>query len=353
MPEALAELEGEPQTEPIVQRDLIVVGASAGGVQALEQLVADLPAELPAAVLIVLHLSSSGTSVLHNILQRAGELHVTSAVDGEHLERGHVYVSPADQHLLVRGANVHLSSGPRENGHRPAIDPLFRSAARAYGPRVVGVVLTGTLDDGTDGLRLIKERGGATVVQNPEDAAYGEMPKSAIDFVHPDRIVPLAEMGRTLTNLIDTPLDPDAAHGVADPRKQQVDLVEVEFGRDEPEGEASLLTCPSCGGVLIEREEGGVVRFACQVGHAYSPESLVEQQGDALESALWQALRTLEERADLLNRMAKRAERRGMEATGSRMGRRADRINRHASEIRNTIIRLRDGEPHEEAPVEP
>lgn len=352
MPEAVADLEGQIETDPVVQRDLIVIGASAGGVQALQQLVADLPPELPASVLVVLHMMSSGTSVLDAILERAGELIVTKAADGERLERGHVYVAPPDCHLLVRGPNIHLSNGPRENGHRPAIDPLFRSAARAYGSRTVGVVLTGTLDDGTDGLRLIKERGGATVAQDPEDAAYGEMPESAIEFVGPDRVVPLEGMARVLCELIDTPLEPADAGGVSDPRAQPVDLVEVELGREEPDGDASLLTCPDCGGVLMEREEGGVVRFACQVGHAYSPESLVEKQGDALESALWQALRTLEERADLLNRMAKRASRRGLQDTGARMERKAETVTNHAVEIRNTILRLRNAEV-EDAFAEP
>lgn len=353
MPEAIAELENQVETEPAFQRDLIVVGASAGGVQALQQLIAELPPELPAAVLIVLHLSSSGTSVLHNILSRAGALPVTQAVDGEQLERGHAYVAPPDRHLLVRGRSAHLSSGPRENGHRPAIDPLFRSAARAYGARTIGVVLTGTLDDGTDGLRLIKERGGATVVQDPGDASFAEMPRSAIDFVGPDRVVPIAQMGRVLCDLIDEAIEPIDAVEITDPHEQPVDLVEVEYGREAPEGRASPLTCPACGGVLMEREEGNVVRFACQVGHAYSPESLVEQQGDALESALWQALRTLEERADLLSRMAKRAQRRGIDNIGSQMQRRAETVADHAAEIRNTILRLRSAEADEEAAAEP
>jgi two-component system chemotaxis response regulator CheB len=349
----LPEVEIPPETERVVQRDLIVVGASAGGVQTLQRLVADLPPELPASVLIVLHLMSSGTSVLDSILERAGDLPVSRAVDGEPLERGHAYVAPPDRHLLVRGDRIHLSNGPRENGHRPAVDPLFRSAARAYGPRVVGVVLSGTLDDGTDGLRLIKERGGATVCQDPDDAAYADMPRNAIEFVHPDRVVPLAQLADTLCELVDAPLDTADGSGVADPARQPADQVEVEFDPKPSNGDASLLTCPDCGGVLMENEEGGVVRFACQVGHAYSPESLVEQQGDALESALWQALRTLEERADLLNRMAKRSSRRGQGDTGVRMERRAERITSHAAEIRNTILRLRNAEADDAAAAEP
>lgn len=338
-------LEVPADAPAVVQRDVIVVGASAGGVQTLQGLVSQLPPEFPASILVVLHLMSSGTSVLHNILDRAGPLPVTQARDGEPLERGHIYVAPPDFHLLLRGPNIHLSAGPRENGHRPAIDPLFRSAARAYGPRVIGVVLSGTLDDGTDGLRLIKQRGGACVVQDPDDAPYGGMPQSAIEYVGPEYVVPLAEMGATLFELVDAPLDPGSRNRVEDPADQDIDLVEVEFGREDPAGSPTLLTCPDCGGVMLERDEdGGLVRFACQVGHAYSPESLNEHQGEALESALWNATRTLDERADLLRRMARRAERQGSEHTVVRLTRKADVASGQADEIRDTILRLRGSE---------
>jgi two-component system chemotaxis response regulator CheB len=179
------------------------------------------------------------------------------------------------------------------------------------------------------------------------------MPRSAIDFVGPDRIVTLAELGRTLCELVDEPIEQGEAAAVADGRDQPADQVEVEVEPSPSNGEASLLTCPDCGGVLMESEEGGVVRFACQVGHAYSPDSLVERQGDALESALWQALRTLEERADLLNRMARRASRRGSGDPGSRLEHRASAIGDHAAEIRNTILRLRNAEADEEPAAEP
>jgi two-component system, chemotaxis family, protein-glutamate methylesterase/glutaminase len=345
--------EVEAQTTPVVQRDVIVIGASAGGVQALQSLVSQLPPELPASVLVVLHLMAAGTSVLDSILGRAGPLPATQPQDGERLERGHIYCAPPDFHMLLRGPNIHLSAGPRENGHRPAIDPLFRSAARAYGPRAIGVVLTGTLDDGTDGLRLIKERGGATVVQDPDDAAYRDMPESALRFVGPDRVVPLDEMGATLFELIDAPIDPPPPNGVEDPRSQPIDLVEVELGREEPDGDPTLLTCPDCGGVMSERDEGGLVRFACQVGHAYSPKSFEEEQGEALESALWTAIRSLEERADLLRRMARRADRGGSGPTVGRLEHKADVAAGHAIEIRNTLLRLRGSESEVAAEARP
>jgi two-component system chemotaxis response regulator CheB len=339
--EVVSGFEVSADAEPVAQRDLIVVGASAGGVQALQRLVAELPPELPAAVLVVLHMMSSANSVLDQILDRAGPLPVTPARDGERVERGHVYVAPPDRHLLLRGPYVHLSPGPRENGHRPAIDPLFRSAARAFGPRAVGVILSGNLDDGTDGLRLIGERGGATVVQDPDDAAYSGMPRSAIEYVGPDAVAPLAEIGDVLLELVDAPLGPVAEAGVEDPGSQPIDLVEVELGREPAEGRPSLLSCPDCGGVLMERDEGAVVRFACQVGHSYSPDSLVEQQGAALESAMWNAVRTLQERADLLRRMSRRAERSGSTDTRERLARRAEGVSEQAEVIRETILQLR------------
>jgi two-component system chemotaxis response regulator CheB len=218
---------------------------------------------------------------------------------------------------------------------------------------VVGVILSGMLDDGTDGLRLIKARGGACVVQDPADAAYGGMPESAIEYVAPEHVVPLAEMGVTLSELVDAPLDRAAHAGVEDPAAQDVDLVEVELGRDDPEGAPTLLTCPDCGGVMLERDEGGLVRFACQVGHAYSPESLNEHQGEALESALWNATRTLDERADLLRRMARRADRTGSRTTVARLNRKADVASGQADEIRGTILRLRGSESAAAVEVEP
>src|SRR5215207_239744 len=185
--------------------DIIVVGASAGGVEALSQLVASLPPDLPASVFIVLHIPAEGTSVLPRILNRAGPLPAIHPLDGQVIEKGHVYIAPPDHHLLIKQGYVELTRGPRDNGHRPSVDPLFRSAARAYGRRVVGVVLTGALDDGTAGLLAVGMRGGICVVQDPQDALYAGMPQSAIDNVEVDHVVPLAEMGELLMQLAQTP----------------------------------------------------------------------------------------------------------------------------------------------------
>ncbi len=192
-----------------IQRDVVVVGASAGGVQALETLFGSLPADLPASVLVVLHLKPTGRSGLDSILSRAGGLPASAARDGMRLERGHAYVAIPDRHLLVDGETIRLGTEPRENGFRPAADALFLSAARAFGPRLLAVVLTGALDDGAEGLRLVRDHGGATIVQDPEDAAFADMPRNAIDRVEPDLIVPLPQLGQAVLELISGARRPD------------------------------------------------------------------------------------------------------------------------------------------------
>ena len=199
------------------QRDLVVVGASAGGVDALQGVVSHLPAEFPAAVLVVLHVSSAGTSVLPQILSRSGPLPADFARDGEKLQRGQIYVAPADYHMLVHDGHVRLTRGPRENGHRPAIDPLFRSAGRVANVRCIGVVLSGLLDDGASGLRFIKENGGSAVVQDPEEAPFPSMPRAALARTRPDRVAKAGQIAAALCDLVEQPMPPDVKTGPEEP----------------------------------------------------------------------------------------------------------------------------------------
>lgn len=324
---------------PAEQRDIIVIGASAGGVEALVQLVRELPHELPAAIFVVLHVMASGTSVLPAILDRAGPLSATAAVDGERIERGHIYVAPPDRHLVLLDEHVRVTSGPRENGHRPAVDTLFRSAARAYAERVIGAVLSGSLDDGTRGLRYIKDHGGVTVAQDPNDAQYAGMPESAVRNVDPDFVVPIAEMPGLLCAVLDQPLAPRAS-ATPHPETKPLAPLPTDEGLDRAvtDGPATGLTCPECGGALWERNEEAAVTFACRVGHAYAPSSLVDEQARALEAALWQALRTLEERVDLLRRVASRAD--PDARVSRRFQERVRSAERHAQDLRNAIQQL-------------
>ena len=233
---------------------VIVMGASAGGVDALSAAVGGLPADLPAAVLVVMHLSPRGKSVLPHILETRGQLRATHAVDGEPLEAGHVYVAPPDRHLLVEEGCVRVTSDPTENGVRPSVDTLFRSAAYAYGPRVIGVVLSGMLDDGTAGLIAIKNRGGVAVVQDPEEAVFPGMPASAVRFADPDHVVTLDKLPDLLVNLVEEMHDEDVARdelemAVGDP---PLEADQHERSAEAQPGEPSEFTCPECGGTLWE-----------------------------------------------------------------------------------------------------
>ena len=318
-------------------RDIVVIGASAGGIQALDHLVTRLPPELPAAVFVVLHLAAGGRSVLPSILARMGPLPATVPSERQLPERGHIYVAPPDRHLLLVGEEVRITGGPRENGHRPAIDPLFRSAARTYGPRVIAVVLSGTLDDGAAGARLVRDRGGTVIVQHPDDALYRDMPECAITMAGSDATLPAAEIAGKICELIDEPL-PEPFEIPDDPEQQEAD--ELYAAQLAVNGTATELACPECGGALWEREDGDLVRFGCRVGHVYSPESLVAEHGKALEQALWAALRGLEERADLYRRMARRAQVANRNAIERRFHNRSDSAERHAAAIREAIAKL-------------
>lgn len=342
-----AQSEGESNGSRAIQRDIVVVGASAGGVEALEELAAGLPAELPASIFVVLHLMAEATSVLPAILDRAGPLQATAATDGEPFERGRIYVAPPDRHMLLRDDRIVLTRGPRENGHRPAIDPLFRGAARQYGRRVVGVVLSGMLDDGVLGASAVKRHGGAVLVQDPSDASQASMPSNTLEHVDVDRVAPAAELGGVLCDVIDSPVDREAS--VPDRDRDQVAGTEnadlaIDTSIDPiPDGRPAGLICPDCGGALWEQHERSMLRYECRVGHRFSPESLVAGQAGALEEALWSALHSLQERADLLRRMARRSS----GSTSERFEARAFAAQQHAEILRETFAVLA------RSPVEP
>jgi two-component system, chemotaxis family, protein-glutamate methylesterase/glutaminase len=268
----------------VAVQDIIVVGASAGGVEALQELVSGLPAEIPAAIFVVLHLGS-GESQLPSILSDAGTLPATSAFDGQPIEKGVIYVAPPDHHLLIEGDHVHLSRGPKENRTRPAINPLFRSAAVAYGPRVAGVILTGLLDDGVSGLWEIKRRGGVAIAQDPKEALYPSMPYNATEHVPLDYVLQVSEIPAVLHKL--------ALNG----RKG-------EEAQEEPLQSTDLkITCPECRGPLQEEQKGKIVEYRCRVGHAYSQLSLADDHQETEERALWAAVVALEAGADIAERM--------------------------------------------------
>lgn len=306
------------------------------------QLVHDLPPDLPAAIFIVLHIPAHSPSLLPDILDRSGSLKAIHPTDDMPIERGCIYVAPADQHMLLDKGRVRLTRGPRENRHRPAIDPLFRSAALVYGARVVGVVLTGSLDDGTAGLLAIKQRKGIVVVQDPKEALYPSMPQSALNHVQVDYRKPIAQIGPLLARLAHEPAADDKAYPASEDMQKEVRIAEMDInllGSDKQVGTPSVYSCPECGGVLWEMQDGNLLRFRCRVGHAFSIESVLAEQSDALERTLWAALKSLEENASLSRRMANSAHQNGHARLQAMYEKKSREAEQHAETLRQVLTK--------------
>jgi two-component system chemotaxis response regulator CheB len=330
----------------MAKHDVIVIGASAGGVEAISRIVADLPRDLRASTFVVLHISR-GRSMLPEILTRAGRMPAGHPSDGEPLQYGRIYVAPPDHHLIIMDGAVRIVRTASENGVRPAIDPLFRSAARAYGSRVIGVILTGALDDGTAGVAAIKEARGITIAQDPEEAFSPGMPRSAIASGMIDHVVALRDIPLLLTALVEE--DAPTERGALGPhmRAMEPDLANVPIAvrpGDRP-GRPSVFSCPECHGTLWEVEQNGLLRFRCRVGHVYSPDSMLAAQTDEVDRALWTALRTLEERAALALKLAERGRLREHHWVDKAFSQRAREAEAEADQIR-ALLRMRSVTTH-------
>ena len=319
---AEAEQAGEPASE---KRDIVVVGGSAGAVDAVTRFAGMLPAELPAAVFVVIHVSALYRSRLPEILARHGPLPAQHAVDGETYSAGRIYIAPPNRHLILEDGHTRLLDGPRENGVRPAIDPLFRSAAR-FGPRVIGVVLSGTLDDGAVGLLELKSKGGLAMVQAPEDAAYPEMIRNAMEIAKPQFVGSLEELAGYIAEAV---LGGDGmlsdVEGGETPELRDGDKLPV------------ALTCPDCGGPIYAAP--GSLKFACKVGHQYGPESFYEKQREQVERAMWAALRSLKEQEDFAAQLAERSDKRGLPTVASRFRQRQEEAAAHATKLEELLTR--------------
>src|SRR5689334_10290095 len=265
----------------MARKDIVVVGASAGGMGALAKLAAGLPADFPAAVFVVWHLSPGVRSVLPQVLTRAGPLNAHVPSDGDRIEPGRIYVAPNDHHMLLEKGYIRVARGPKENRFRPAVDPLFRSAAYIYGPRVIGIVLSGALDDGTSGLWSIKMRGGTAIVQDPEDAEHRSMPLNALGNVAVDYTLPVEKIGPLLARLVGEEAPARAGMAQTELERMQAEI-QIAAGGDALEqdikrfGEFSAFTCPECSGVLTLLRDGTMQRYRCHTGHAYSAGALME-----------------------------------------------------------------------------
>jgi two-component system chemotaxis response regulator CheB len=325
-------------------RDLVVIGASAGGLRPLTTILEGLPATVRACVLIVMHTRPDADGQLPQILARHSALPVAFARDKSGLKPGRVYVARPDFHLLVARNHSRLSHGPREHGFRPAIDPLFRTAARAFGPRVVGVILSGALDDGMSGLGDVKSFNGVTIVQDPADAIIPTMPSSAIAHVDVDYVLPAAAIAPMIVRLSDdaavtTSRSRQGAEEMdrSTPIKTSSSTVSEVGDMEKRYGPPSSLTCPECGGALWEIQEGQVLRYQCHTGHRYAPDSLQASQSEAVELALWRAVRVLEEQSEFKMRMARRTADEGLGTLSSEFEQAAQQAHAHAQEIRKVL----------------
>ena len=323
----------------MANRDVVAIGASAGGFQALSELAKGLPGDFPAALLVTIHVHPEATNVLPDLIDRAGPLPAAFAKDGEEIAPGGIYIAPPDRHLLVDEGRVMLRRGPRENGARPAIDPMLRSVALSYGSRAIGVILTGRLDDGSSGLHAIKRCGGLAIVQDPRDAPYPDMPTSALASTPVDHIVTLGEMAALLGRLVSQP-----ARAGAPPSEELRREVGIAAERDsdmalnERLGERSVLTCPECHGLLWEIKEGELVRYRCHVGHAFTLDALEAEQGTELDHALSSALRALNERIHVVRRLAEEARKLQHDRMVRRWESRVREYERQAAVIRAALM---------------
>jgi two-component system chemotaxis response regulator CheB len=325
---------------------IVVIGGSAGAVEAVAEIVGGLPAGFPAAVFVVIHFPAESISVLPRILARRGQLPAVHATDGAAIEAGRIYIARPGFHLLINRGQMRVVRGPKENGHRPAVDPLFRTAARAYGPDAIGVIISGNLDDGSAGLRRLKNLGGVAIVQDPETALYAGMPTNAIEYANVDHVVPVTGIAGLLIGLAAAPNGGTMPEEL-DSRAAENDVVMAD--RSHRDGVPSTQTCPECHGTLWEQEDGELTRFRCRVGHAFSAETLVDQQAAYLEISLWTALRALEEHAALARRMAAKAADRSLSHSAASFTERAIDAEHHAAVIRGVLTSGADITPAEAA----
>jgi two-component system chemotaxis response regulator CheB len=330
------------ENSPLLETKVIVIGASAGGVLALQTLVSTLPKPLAAAVIVVMHIPIHTATALHQILTKAGPNPAKLAQDGEEIEQGVIYIAPNDHHVVVDDDRLRLTRGPRENRARPCIDVLFRSAALAFGPRVIGVVLTGALDDGTAGLWAIKDRGGVAVVQDPADAEWPSMPQNAINHVSVDHVLPLRLIGRTLVELTQSTISAEPPRTSVARRMEFEVQIAIEGNALKRGvmnmGEHSANTCPECHGVLVKIQEGSVIRFRCHTGHAFSLQTLLVDVDKCVDESLWNAIRAIEERALVLNEMKRAAEACNDIDLAKECAAQAEGAAERAQRIRNLVV---------------
>lgn len=343
----------QPERDESRNRDIVVIGGSAGSIGALRNIIPALPADLPASVFVVIHIGKR-PSLLHEVLGRAAKLPVEWATNGTLFRHGRIYTARADQHLLLHNDHMLLRRSAHENLARPAIDPLFRSAAASFGSRVIGIVLSGALNDGSAGLIAVERCGGVTVVQDPGDAEYPDMPQSALRAVHPDHCVPAGDIAALITRLASEPAGPSPAVPMEIRIEAAISAQELNTMKTlDKLGKRSPLTCPECGGELWEMRDETLLRYRCHVGHAYTSEAMELGQAQQMEHRLWQLLRLHKERSELMRSRAAHERDLQHTALARQFEQRARRYERDADLIRELLGRMNGGDDAEpETPTE-
>ena len=342
----------------------IVIGASAGGLQPLREVVSRLPAGFSVPIFVAMHVPAYQPSHLPEILSWTGLLPALHPEDNRRTEPGFIYIAPPDHHLLIDNGSIAVKRGPKENGFRPSIDALFRSAAYSYGPGVIGVVLSGALNDGASGLWSIKRLGGIAIVQEPNQAAYPSMPRSALEYIEADYKVPSIEIASLLIQL--TQKQSESVEMIGDGANEDANRMAIETqiaaGVNLPEktvlglGELSQFTCPECRGALVRIKEGGMLRFRCHTGHGFSADALLEGLMETVSGLIWQTTRGFQEASMLLEHMGQHLRENGEVATAKRFLAKARELNQQASRFQQMAVgqeglseeRLRRQQPQEE-----
>jgi two-component system chemotaxis response regulator CheB len=322
--------------------DIVVIGSSAGGVPALKEIAGSFNKKLNASIFIVQHLAADHASYLPQILSQEGQLPAVHPKDGDTIETGKIYIAPPDHHMLIEDGHILVKRGPKENNFRPSIDALMRSAAYWYGTRVIGIVLTGYLNDGTSGLWSVKQFGGTTVVQSPADAAHPDMPLNVLEYVDVDYNLPLAAIGPLISTLVNSPskADPPEDPLLKIRMKAEIDIAAQQNALSKGinrMGEKTSLTCPECGGALTSLQEGNGIRYRCHTGHAFSSAALWAGIAETVESNLWQAVRSMEEGILFLEQSATRCEIQGNDADAADLSQKADLLKTRSKALLDYI----------------
>jgi two-component system chemotaxis response regulator CheB len=323
-------------------KNIIVIGASAGGFRAINQLIANIPDQLPTAIFVVMHMGKQSMPeiILQHIQKNTGFSCVLPS-HGDPIKKGHLYIAPRDCHMLLTKGVIHITKGPHENRWRPSIDVLFRSAAAAYDSRTIGIVLSGMMDDGTSGMSAIKRSGGVCIVQEPEEAEFPDMPKNVLNNVDVDYRVPVNDIGYILDDLFAKPQGP--MHEIPEDIRIEAAITQnmaSNINDMSKIADQSVFTCPECGGGLWAVKNDKAHRYRCHTGHTYNEKLLVETQAEAVEGSVWVCIRMLEERKALLRTVAEHEDQDGHSDEAQQNAAKANDIQQHIDRLKALLVTM-------------